>query len=930
MRCGLLSPTTFLTILSVSIGASTASADDKLPPHAKVLEGFEKVVSTADRARSMWTVHTKADDNQVYLELPKGYESKKYFIALTVASGDLFAGLQSGDMYVYWKKYQNTLALIQPNVEVRSTGDDESKSSVQRLFTDRVLLQVPIVTNGPGGGPVIDGDALFVGQAEKFFGPGVQNRQLRGIFELKAAKAFPENIEISFEVANQRGTLQTLHYSISLIKDNPKYKPRRADTRLGYFTTTYRDLGKYSADDVNIRNINRWHLEKADGDLSLSPPKKPIVFYIEHTTPIRYRRWVREGILYWNKAFENVGLASAIEVYYQDKNSGAHMDKDPEDVRYNFVRWLNNDIGTAIGPSRVHPLTGEILDADIVLTDGWIRYYRFQFEDLLPKIAVEGFSAETLAWLADNPSWDPRVRMAHPASRDAVSRQIDQQLVDGAGAHPDSMISTKMLGDDQFDGLLGRSSQVNGFCLAASNAAFDTAVMRMHMAALAAKEAVEAGKPKEEKDEPKESMIDGMPESFVGPLLAHLVSHEVGHTLGLRHNFKGSSLYSLEEINSESFDTDKPIAASVMDYNPTNVRLDAGETQGPYTMLGIGPYDHWAIEYGYTFDSDLEKILKRVAEPELQYATDEDTYGPDPLARRYDFGQEPLKYAFDQVELAEFHRKRLLEDFVAEGESWAKARDGYTLTLGLQLRAVSMMANWVGGAHIYRDKKGDPNGRSPIDPVAADVQRDALDFVLKKSFRDEAYGLTPELMRHLTTDKWFDEMGWSAAMQDSTWPVHDQVLRLQSSTLTMLMNPTTLRRVHDNELLVASGKEVLTLSGLMDAIEDEIWSELSNDGEDMEGEFSERNPAISSLRRNLQREHLSRLIDLSTNSQSYVAAFKPISNLARLHLIELDKKIEAYRDRSSEKLDSYTAAHLGECQDAIERARTAQLIYRGG
>ena len=106
---------------------------------------------------------------------------------------------------------------------------------------------------------------------------------------------------------------------------------------------------------------------------------------------MRYRRWVREGVLMWNKAFEKVGLADAIEVYYQDAVTGAHMEKDPEDARYNFVRWLNNDVGTAIGPSRVNPLTGQILDADIILTDGWIRHYWKQFNDVLPEIAMEGF-----------------------------------------------------------------------------------------------------------------------------------------------------------------------------------------------------------------------------------------------------------------------------------------------------------------------------------------------------------------------------------------------------------------------------------------------------------------------------------------------------------------------------------------------------------
>jgi len=127
------------------------------------------------------------------------------------------------------------------------------------------------------------------------------------------------------------GTLKTLHYSISEIVPNSAYKPRRADERVGYFTTTYADLGQYQTEDTHVRYINRWHLEKADPKLKVSPVKNPIIFYIEYTTPIRYRRWVREGILMWNKAFEKIGLANAIEVYYQDAATGAHMEKDPED-----------------------------------------------------------------------------------------------------------------------------------------------------------------------------------------------------------------------------------------------------------------------------------------------------------------------------------------------------------------------------------------------------------------------------------------------------------------------------------------------------------------------------------------------------------------------------------------------------------------------
>ncbi|MBW3596712.1 MAG: zinc-dependent metalloprotease, partial [Planctomycetes bacterium] len=805
------------------------------PPHAEVLKDFEKVVSTVDDKPSMYTLWTREKDGQMFAELPKNFGSQKYFIALTVSSGERFAGLQAGDMYVYWRQYDKRLALISPNTNIRSTGDNESKASVERLFTDQVLLEVPIVTMGPGGGPVVDMDQLLVMQAPVFFGQSVFNKSLTPrLYKITKAKAFPENVELAFEIPNAAGRLQSIHYSISVIPDKSDYKPREADERLGYFITTYDDLGKYKDDEVIVRYINRWNLQKADPKLKLSPPKKPIVFYIEHTTPIRYRRWVREGILAWNKAFEKVGLANAIEVHYQDAATGAHMEKDPEDVRYNFVRWLNNDQGTAIGPSRVHPLTGEIMDADIILTDGWIRHYRLEFEDLLPKYAMEGFSPETLAWLATHPDWDPRVRLAAPSQREYIRARLAAQAPQAYGGHPLAHTDSKLMGDDEYDGLVGRSSQVNGSCLAAEGKAFDMALMAMtfsmmnDLRELAAEEDDDGDKEgeddkegddkEEEKDEeksPEDELIDGMPESFVGPLLANLVAHEVGHTLGLRHNFKGSAVYTLDEINSDEMAGKTSHATSVMDYSPVNIRMEAGNKQGDYTMLGIGPYDMWAIEYGYTLESDLKPILSRVAQPELQYATDEDTYGPDPLARRYDFSAEPLDYANDQMKLAKFHRERIIDKFVKEGDSWSRARRGYGLTLSLQMRAVSMMANWIGGVHVYRDKKGDPDGRPPLEVVPAERQREALKFVINTTFHDDAYGLTPELLQRLANDRWLDG---SRSLSEAAWPIHDSIMGFQASALTMLMNPTTLSRVYDNEFRVPADQDALTLPELLETL----------------------------------------------------------------------------------------------------------------
>lgn len=920
------------------------------PPSETVLKGYTKVVSTADEKAPLFTLWKREKDGQILAEMPRDFATQKYFIALTIASGDLFAGLQYNDLYVYWRQYDKKLALIQPNVETRSTGDQESKDSVKRIFTDRVLVEAPIVTMGPSGTPIIDLDELFVAKAPIFFGSDATGINA-GLSKIVKAKAFPQNIEVAFEApvsgggrgmlfgmpmsSGPGGQLRTFHYSVSVIPENPGYKPRVADTRIGYFTTAYNDLGKFNDPDTWVRYINRWHLEKADPSLKLSPPKEPIVFYIEHTTPIRYRRWVRQGIEFWNQAFEKVGISQAIEVRYQDARTGDYMNLDPEDVRYNFVRWLNNDIGTAIGPSRVNPMTGQILDADIILTDGWIRAYWQDFNYVLPSMAMEGFTPETLAWLDGRPGWDPRVRLADPEIRREILRQRQLQSAKPFGGHPMANLASQALGDDEFDGLVGRQRQMNGFCAAATMRAFDVATFRMMGEMLddpAAEDAddekkdeKEEDKKKEKKDEPKVEMIDGMPEAFIGPLLADLVAHEVGHTLGLRHNFKASSIYSVDKINSDQLKGKGAFAGSVMDYLPVNVNMESGEVQGDYAMIDIGPYDMWAIEYGYTMADDLKPILERVAEPELRYGTDEDTGGPDPLARRYDFGADPINYAKSQYKLAKYHRDRIVDKFVKDGESWSKARRGYEITLALQMRSLSMMSGWIGGAFVHRDKKGDKNARLPIEVVPVEQQREALDWVISHSFPEEIYGITPDILARMTVDKWLDPGGVQQAFTDSTWPIHDRIIGLQSSVLTMLMNPTTLRRVYDNEFRVPSDKDALTLAELIDKVSASIWNELDRN----DGEFTPRKPYISSVRRNLQQEHIDRLIDLSMPVQfTSSVAQTAISNLAMSKIRELKGRVDAKLDPASPvKLDAYSKAHLEDVAAKIDKLLNSEIIF---
>lgn len=922
-------------MLAAAIGAAVccaqgAMADDDFPPFDKVSEGFEKVVSSVDGA-SFYDLWVNKKNGNMLAELPRGYERQKHFFALTVSSGETFAGLQGADFYTYWKRYDDRLALIQPNMEVRSTGDAESKASLEQIWTDTVLLDVPILTMGPGGQPVIDMDALILGNASTFFGGSGRGLNTR-LTTIKKSKTFEKNIEIAFEVPASAGRFKTFHCSISNVVGTAGYKPREADSRVGYFATSYRDLGKFDYKSKNVRYVNRWNLEKRDPNLKLSPPKQPIVFYVEHTVPVRYRRWVREGIEYWNKAFEQCGFLNAVEVRYQDATTGEHMDKDPEDARYNFIRWLSNDVGTAIGPSRAHPETGEILDADVVLTDGWIRAFWYQYNEYMPQLSTEGFSPELLAWLEKHPSWDPRIRMASPAQRDFILAQRAQRGVLPYGGHPIAMSDPTLMGDDEFDGLVGRVSQMNGLCMAADGRAFDMMLMRMHLEMLD----MLPGQPDEDdddedegdedpKEEPKETkgdVLDGVPDWFAGPALADLVAHEVGHTLGLRHNFKASSLYTMEEINSEDVKGTKPQTASVMDYNPVNINMEDGPVQGDYFMIDIGPYDMWAIKYGYTTDNKaLEDILAECSKPEHVYGTDEDTFGPDPYARRYDFAKDTINFAKSRQRLVDYHRERILDGFVKEGESWAQSRRAYQITLAIQSSSISIMSNWVGGSFVNRDKKGDPGDRAPIEAVDPDQQREAIEWIIEHCFYDEAFGLTPELLTHMTVEKWYDDMG--SIMDDPTWPVHDRILGIQASALTQLMNPITLQYVWDNEYRDREN-DPLTLPELLDDLREAAWTEVNGE---VDEHYTNAEPMISSLRRNLQREHLERLIDLTMPGDGFTAAEKPISNLALMNLRDLQSRIDETLGQANSKIDAYTVAHLTEAKNRIDQVLNAQYIY---
>lgn len=923
--------------LALCTGAAEAQPGGgpaELPSFDQVSTGYTKVEG---QDGSLWTIYVREKDAQMLAELPRQFESQRLFIYGMVAEGNPLAGVggigNDSEAYCKWRRIGNRLALVEPETGIRTTGDAESRRSFEMMYTDRVLLSVPIVAMGPGGGPVIDMDALCLGSASRFFGPAAAGIDV-SLARISKTKVFPNNLSLGFRVpmnasaaANPFGggggggggqRFTELLYTVQVLPENTGYRPRAADPRIGYFCTAFNDMARTVKEtDTWVRYINRWNIQKADPNLRMSPPREPLVWYIEHTTPIRYRRFVRDGILEWNRAFERVGIINAIEVRQQDAATGAYMDVDPEDARYNFVRWNDNQQSFAIGPSRADPLTGEIFDADLTINTGIFAAMANWHRTLLPSIATEGFSPETMAWLDQNPQWDPRVLLAEPSEREAIVAQRQARLARGETVDYTRIPigEASLLASGLADaGVVNPESITGHNCMAGVYSAMGTDMMRLLVA---------AGGP----GETGEQILDTLPEEYAAQMLKALTAHEMGHCLGLAHNFMASTLYDIREINSGEFPADEAIGGSVMEYTDPNFNYKnlLGPVQGQYTICQLGPWDFHVIEYGYTFEENkLREILERNTDPKLIYGSNIHQSGSDPRVRTYDLGTNPLDHCDFRMTMVQDLRSRITTDLVKDDEGWGRARQIYGSLLNNHLRAVSTAAAWVGGSFISNAFKGDPNAPAPVSNIPATEQRRALAFVIDNTFNDSAFGLTPDLLTHLSVDKGYDQGYGRDNNADPAYNVHDTIAGIQASALTMIMNPSTLRRLYDNEFRAASGEDSVTMAEVVSSVGVAVWTELDVAPS---RRYTAADPFVSSLRRNLQAEHVDRLIGLSQRGSMGGAAARPLNALCRAELRELKQKIDGTMSRGGANLDTYTMTHLSDLSIRIERALDAQQVY---
>ena len=877
--------------------AATSKAEDTKGGEDKP---FDQIVKDMDETKGLFTFYRRADDNKVFLEILPGQLDHVFLFNTSIerSAGErgFYAPMMGRDFPFVFHRVGKSIQWVVKNTSFTAAAGTPSARGINHWFPDAIIGSTKLLSkpHPERKSLLVDVSELFAARDLPGFANGLSAAYAPTVFtfdkdktSLGAVHSFPRNVIVdvamNFQTDNFKSFSTTLadtrsvpilvKYQLSALPDSG-YTSRLADDRVGHMTTVMQDFSNDHAASPYVRLIQRWRLEKQDPNAALSPPKQPIVFWIENTVPLEYRDAIREAILMWNPAFVRLGYKDAIVA----KQMPDTASWDPADVRYSTVRWFAAvDAAFAVAPRRVDPFTGEILDTDISVGDGIVRNARRFGEEYLAPVARSSSGSEA-------------------ARADGFETVEDWNL---AGARRPAFAWAQ---DSRQE-----CSYAQGLC---------------DQAALGLAELSARGE-----------LSPELEQRLMHEYVRQVVAHEVGHTLGLRHNFHASTLLPTAELMDNAKTETLGQCASLMDYNPLIVARK-GATQGHFVPVTLGPYDFWAIEYAYRQipgddSAELARIAARGTEPALQYATDEDalgTYSPmaiDPAVNQFDASSDPLGYYRDRLELVNELWSNMGVTLAKPGEGYQIMRRATSRSFSDLYRSLLTSSKFIGGVYTHRDHVGDPNGRLPFEPVPAAKQREALDLLSRYAFGERAFVAPAALLNQLAIERSpsLDPAYWAPVRLDYPW--HQQALAIQKAILDRMYHPVTLSRIVDSELRLSKGDTPFRMADVFAGLDNAIWSELGTTA-----------TSISSLRRNLQREQLRQLIHMALREGVTVvdAGLGPVTvplpedatTLSRASLVRLQSRIRA-KLLGKAALDPTSRAHLQETLARIGGALTASV-----
>jgi len=811
-------------------------------------------------------------DDQLYLDLRPDNFGKPYIILPSIASGvggEAFAGRVYDPLVVIFKRVGKRVMWVKPNTRYVADKGTSAAASLAVSVADSVIQATPVIAEDADKTHVVIEPSMFLSDFEGIGAdlgrsvkappslPGLLVISVRPSFGVDATKSyylstksFPLNDEISVNltfngpanamptVPDGRGIPIVVHYSIvAPPAHDPNYIPRYADDRIGYFNTVRKHFGNDMSASPTERFIDRWDLAAG-----------PIVFTLTNEIPPAYRATVRRAILAWNATFAKIGYPHAIVV----NDPPADPKFDPEDARYNTVRWITSDASAFVAesPHLSDPDTGQIIRAEVVIDGESVRAVRRGYVDrVLPVLNIRRNAFE-------------------------------------APSQPESSVST------------GAADEA-GYDLTCDVAGSEANQAALGMSMLIAQQHASANKR----------------EAYTQAFLYSTVMHEVGHTLGLRHNFEGSTAYTFAQLHDPAFTRTHGTTGSVMDYTPANIAAP-GERQADYFPNRLGPYDYWAIVYGYTplhgHSSDAElpflrKIAAQSTQPGLAYGTDEDAADPfaiDPRIQRFDLSSDPLAFARDQFRIDDDLAASLTHRYPGDSRSYQDLRQTLISVLNNDLANISIAARYVGGVYTSRSHRGQAGGSPPFAAIPRAEQRRAFDVIDRYVLSSHALHYPPALLNNVAPIRYGEDWA-SGGVRRTDFPIREIVAQLQDAAIAALFNPASISRIANESLKESHPGRTMSLADLFEWTNAAIFDDLGSH-------------TIAAPHRDLQRRFADlelQIAFLGSSTMDQLGVPREIQALSRYELRKIRGRLDgAYRAAT----DVATRAHLDDLRSRID------------
>ncbi len=829
---------------------------------------FDEVIKGAKEEKGYLTLWRK--DDKTWIELVPEQFNKPFFFSFNLRKGlgerGFYSGMMGDSQLAVWRQVGPQLQLVALNPTFKAKGGTPMARAIGDSFSESLIASSPIASapHGDRKSVLVDANALLISDI-----PGAASN-LEAVYRQPYGfdKANSSLAEIRSD-ERQTSILLNAHFSLSRRMLPPVAAPgapRPAQTPLPGTLPDFRSL--FLGYQLNFMAL----------------PENPMASRAKD---------------------DRVGYFATTCLDFTD-------DLKPRQERQILHRWRLEKADPALEISEPKQPIVYWLDRNIpekfrkVVTDGILEWNK-AFEKIGFKNAV------VVKQQPDDADWDT-TDARHASIRWMVGSDlafaIGPSMVDPrTGEILDADIGigefwSRMLRAQRRDELPVASSETNPFGSDASGMAHtvtasDMADLGFGMDLLEARLDLDPESPEVE--------------SYILAFMKDLVTHEVGHTLGLRHNFKASSVYTEAQLQDPAFTQKNGIAGSVMEYNALNLALE-GQKQGDYVQATLGPWDYWVIEYGYKpiapekEAEELEAIAARGAkDPLLAYSTDEDAgfggpqEGMDPDVNRRDLGSDPLAFAQKRVQLSRELWNRLQNQPMKKGQDFDRRRTVFMGALNQVSNATIMASKYIGGVSFVYD--GPESGNLPLRPVPGSRQREALKLLEQAIFNVDAFRFKPEFVATLVPNS-LTRRGNPApdpSLSQIVSGVHQRLLQ-------QLYQPVVAQRILDTPDKVQNPKEAFRLSELYDGLQSAIWSELKT-GKD-----------VGLMRRNLQREHLNILAHQVLRGNGAPADARA---LARQGLKTLQAQLKAAMVKPA--MSKEAKAHFADCLATLEESLKASL-----